>query len=86
MESPEKRNANSKDAPICCQAGYSIYFSGWDQWMRGEKTAAATPREWLPDPPGAPQDLQGASGGKGLEEGSPGAGRRCQRPAATGRS
>ena len=28
MEPPEKRNANSKDAPTWCQAGFLIYFRG----------------------------------------------------------
>ncbi len=28
MESPEKRNANSNEAPTCCQGGFSKYFWG----------------------------------------------------------
>ena len=66
MESPEKRNANSKDAPSSCQAGYSIYFRGRES---GKKTAAPAAGSASREPEGAPRAYRGPERpGHGEEE------------------
>ncbi len=44
MESPEKRNANSNEAPPCCQGGSSNYFRGVPRAGAGTPGGTEPPR------------------------------------------